>query len=241
MIVWTPAREFNGSEQTVDGNRKVLIVEDDETISELVRAILTDEGYTASTLSAIAPEAVRVAINRIEPDCVLLDSTTVGAYGASWETAAWAHIRGRPVPVVMFTAHAWDRREAEDGSSDRSRLAAFAAVVPKPFELDVLLEAVAKAVGRADPFDRSDTAETARTLGLQTKLEAAGATDIQTATHREWAMFRCVDGTLGQIYWWEREGVYYSLQYADGAPRLVGRFYDLDTAITLAMLPRPTN
>jgi CheY-like chemotaxis protein len=222
-------------------SRKVLIVEDDETVSEFVRAVLTDEGYTVSTLNAVAPEAVRVAVNQLEPDCVLLDSTTVGEYGASWETAAWAHIRGRPVPVVMFTAHTPDSREAEEGTSNRSRLAAFAAVVPKPFDLDALIEAVAQAVGHVAPFMRSDAAETARTVTLRTKLEAAGARDIQTASRREWATFRWADGTLGQIYWWEREGVYYLLRYGKGAPELVGRFYDLDAAINLAMLARPTD
>jgi CheY-like chemotaxis protein len=81
---------------------KILLVEDDLSISELVRVVLTDEGY-----------AVRVAVNQPEPDCVLLDSGAGSDYGESWETAAWAHARSRPVPVLMLSAHAAESLEAE--------------------------------------------------------------------------------------------------------------------------------
>jgi CheY-like chemotaxis protein len=216
--------------------RKVLVVDDDQTMSELVRAVLTDEGYAVSTLNAVGPEAVRVAVNRFEPDCVLLDSNSAGSYDESWKTAAWAHARGRPVPVVMFTAHAPASREAIEGTSDRSQAARFAAVVPKPFDLDELIGAVVHAVGEVKPFNDSGAAEAARTAALRAKLVAAGADDIQTSARREWATFRTAEGLLVQLYWWERDGAYYVLRFGNGAPETVGRFYDLDAAIALAML-----
>jgi hypothetical protein len=55
-------------------------------------------------------------------------------------------------------------------------------------------------------------------------------------SRREWATFETA-GTLCQLYWWQREGVYCVLRYSNGAPELVGRFYNLDAALTLAMLP----
>jgi hypothetical protein len=40
-----------------------------------------------------------------------------------------------------------------------------------------------------------------------------------------------------QIYWWQRDGVYYVLRYAESGGRVdqVGRVYDLDVAIALGM------
>jgi hypothetical protein len=43
-----------------------------------------------------------------------------------------------------------------------------------------------------------------------------------------------------QLYWWQGDGVYYVVRYAESGGRLdqVGRFHDLDTAITLGMSTR---
>jgi hypothetical protein len=67
---------------------------------------------------------------------------------------------------------------------------------------------------------------------------AAGAGDIQTSDRREWATFSAADRALVQLYWSERDGVYYVLRFSNGVPELVGRFYDLDAAIALAMVAR---
>jgi DNA-binding response OmpR family regulator len=52
---------------------KVLVVEYDPVIGDLVYAVLTDEGYDVEMLGATVPDAIRVAVGRFEPDCVLLD------------------------------------------------------------------------------------------------------------------------------------------------------------------------
>jgi CheY-like chemotaxis protein len=51
----------------------------------------------------------------------------------------------------MFTVDAGAASEAETGESARSRAAGFAAVLPKPFDLDELLGAVARAASAAEP------------------------------------------------------------------------------------------
>ena len=79
------------------GRRTVLVVDDDPVLANLVQAILTDEGYLVSVLTTVASDAIRTAVGRLEPDCVLLDSRGPADYGASWLDAAWAHARaGRP-------------------------------------------------------------------------------------------------------------------------------------------------
>ena len=85
---------------------KVLVVENDRGLSDLLYAILTDEGYEVAVLSAVTPDAVRVAVGQLEPDCILLDGAGAEGYGTSWEDAAWVRSRGRSIPTIMFTAHA---------------------------------------------------------------------------------------------------------------------------------------
>jgi CheY-like chemotaxis protein len=225
-------QEPRGSER-----RSVLVVDDDHDIAELVHAILTDDGYSVSVVHDQNPHAIRVAINKLEPDCVLLDGASPGEFGMSWDDAAWITSRSRPVPLVMFTAHKAAIREVADGDSERSRLARFSSTLGKPFDIDVLLDTVADAVGRTDPFSRTIFDERSRTAVLVERLKAAGARDIHASTRREWASFLTEDDTFVQVYWWERDGVYYLVSFALTGGRLetIGRFYDLGAAISVAM------
>jgi CheY-like chemotaxis protein len=188
----------------------VLCVDNDRDMAELVQAVLTDEGY--------------------------LDSDSDEDYGGSWQVAADLAERYRPVPVVMFSAHARATKEAERAESKRAVKAQFAAVLPKPFHLDDLLSSVATAVGRSVPFDRSRAAENERTRALVSALEARGASDINPSKLREWALFRDTRGVLAQLYWWQQRGVYQVGRYGeDGRMMMVGQFVNRDAAIELAL------
>jgi DNA-binding NtrC family response regulator len=221
--------------------KKVLVIDDDRDIGEIVHAILTDAGFRVSVLAQVQSDAIRVAVGQQEPDCVVLDGEGLVGYGTSWVDAEWMHVRGRRVPVIMFTVDVRAVQEAREATSRRSEAAAFAAILSKPFDVDELVDHVAQAVDQAIPFDLSSHGEIHRTSQLRQKLEAAGAREIRTSMRREWANFRTQDGTLVQIYWWQRDGVYYVLQLAESGRRVdqVGRFYDLDAAIALAMRARP--
>ena len=217
----------------------VLVVDSDQDVAHIAQVVLTDAGFTVSVLVQPHPDLIRVAVGQLEPDCVLLDGDAAG-YGNAWDVAAWLGMRERRVPVIMFTASQTAVREAREATSARSQAAHFDAVLSKPFDLDDLVDAVARAVGHAVPFDRTPAAEPERTARLRAKLEAAGAREIHMSTRREWANFRTADGTLVQIYWWQRDGVYYVMRHAETGGRIdqVGRFYDLDAAIALGMLVR---
>lgn len=128
---------------------RVLCVDDDHSIGETVQAILEEEGYDVTCLFEITDVALRRAIGDLDPDCVLLDSSSRSDYGASWDAAAWIHHLERTVPVVMFSAHLADSREAVANLTDRAREAGFAAVILKPFSLDQLVDAVSIAVARS--------------------------------------------------------------------------------------------
>ena len=220
---------------------RVLCVDDDRDVAEVVQAVLVDEGYEVTCLYDMSDDALPRVMGQFEPDCVLLDGTHATEYGSSWDAAKWLHGRGRRVPVVMLSAHTLDAAEAREGTSPRAMAADFAAVVVKPFHLDDLLAAVSTAVGRSEPFPRTAAAEAERTRRLVADLEAAGATDVQPSTRREWATFRNADGTVIQLYWWQGRGVYQVGRYEDdGRMRMLGQFVDRQTAIDLAVRPAPT-
>jgi hypothetical protein len=73
------------------------------------------------------------------------------------------------------------------------------------------------------------------------KLREAGARDIHPSTRREWANFYAGDSlsVVYFVYWSQRDGVYYvTRQDPDGGSmRQVGRFFDLDLAVALAVAP----
>lgn len=224
------------TEDTSADPLRVLLVDNDEDLAEVVKAILTDEGFAVTTLNETNHEAIAAAVGRVEPDCILLDSAEGPAFGGSWSEAAYLSQRARAVPSVMFTAHASAVSEARDRTSKRAIEADFTSIVPKPFTLDELLQAVGTATGRSRRFDRSEAADRQRTADLEEDLRAAGATDIRTSARREWATFVAPkDGQIYQIYWWQLKGLYMIGRYDDDARlELIGRFFERSAAITAA-------
>src|SRR5688500_3933414 len=108
-----------------DARAGVLVVEDDAVLGSPPDAALPDDGHAVTVLVRPTEDAVRVAVARLEPDCVLLDGERTGDYGRSWLDAAWAHARRRPVPVVMFSADAQAIAEAQSLATARSQEAHF--------------------------------------------------------------------------------------------------------------------
>ena len=219
------------------GPASVLVVDDDRDIGELVEAILTDAGYAVSLLHQLEPELVAAAVGRLEPDCILLDSSSAVDYGASWAIAERLAGRERPVPVVMFTAHHAAVHEAEAKTSDRSQAAHFAGVLAKPFDLDELLDLVQQATGVSVPFDRSPAADAARTQALVERLRTGGARDIRNSARREWVTFRSPASRFVQLYWWQLAGAYICGAYDEesGTMQPAGRFAELDEAVRHAL------
>ncbi len=215
----------------------VLVVDDDQDIAELVEAILTDEGFTVSRLVNLQQEALQETVGRLEPDCVLLDSSGASDYGSSWETAAYLTARGRRVPVIMFSAFPPAVEEVEQATSERSVAAGFSGIVRKPFDVEDLLAAVAQAVSESIPFDRSPQADAVRTQVLVERLRQGGATAIRRSTRREWVTFRTPRDSLTQLYWWQQRGVYLVGRYTSDGTTLepLGYFAEADAAISVAL------
>jgi CheY-like chemotaxis protein len=215
---------------------QILVIDDDRDMGEVVTAVLGDEGYAVTVLGQISDETVRAAIGSLEPDCILLDGVEAAEYAEAWATAADVRHRQRPIPTVMFTAHRFDADEATQGTSPRAVEAGFSAVVRKPFHIDDLIATVRRAVESGVPFNHSQRAEQARTDALVARLTAAGATEVQPSSQREWANFRNAAGDQMQLYWWQSAGAYLVARYSPNGHRmeLIGHYYGLEAAIAAA-------
>lgn len=213
--------------------KTIVVVDDDRDIAELVQTILLDEGFKVSCLYTPSADDVRAAVDRIEPDLVLLDGGHPAAYGPSWEIATWLASRPRPVPAVMLTGHVPDREEAALDASDRARAARIAGAIPKPFDIDRLIGAVHTAVGDTPPI--SDLQEADDQAKLLETLRAAGADELTgSKLNRVWATFRAgSDHSLYKIYRWRAAEAYFIGRYsADGRQlRPLAQFANLEALI----------
>ena len=100
---------------------RVLIVEHDGVVRELLETVLLDEGYQALAVRDTESPAVRAAVTRFSPNCVLLESCDVRDAGAAWETAAWLQRQPLGIPSIMLTAHRTEVQEARAGVTAQSR------------------------------------------------------------------------------------------------------------------------
>jgi CheY-like chemotaxis protein len=135
---------------------KILVVDDTPLLVDLVRDLLTVEGYKVATC-LLARQAYPM-VQRFKPDLVVLDIVMPEVSG--WEVLD--RIRSDPelqhIPIVICTA--WAEQAA--GRMLELRLPDLW-LVPKPFESADLTETVAEALdrlGRADGGRR--TADEAR-------------------------------------------------------------------------------
>jgi two-component system chemotaxis response regulator CheY len=119
-------------------NGPILVVDDDEVIVGFVAMALKDEGY--EVLKA-ANGAAALALTRVhQPGMILLDMKMPVMDG--WAFArAYSEQPKSSAPIVVMTAAADAAQRAADVGA--------AAFLPKPFELDALLELVERMTGRA--------------------------------------------------------------------------------------------
>ena len=146
---------------------RVLVVEDESAIAELIAINLRHAGYEVSVVTDA--EAARSSVDRVLPDLVLLDWMLPGQSGLALAKAWRAEARTKPMPIIMLTARAeeGDKLAGLDGGADdyltkpfspRELLARIRAVLRRraPQALD---EAVEVGGLRLDPATRRVTRE----------------------------------------------------------------------------------
>jgi CheY-like chemotaxis protein len=120
----------------------VLVVDDDQSICEIVAEALSLEGYAVVTAGNGAEALALVRAN--PPDSIVLDLMMPRLNGREFmEACRNENLCGRAPVLVM---------SADPGLAEAARELGAAACIAKPFDLDVLIEAMAHLVqGMAGP------------------------------------------------------------------------------------------
>lgn len=118
------------------GPRRVLVVDDDPDIRELLVSVLTDDGYEA--MAAKDGREALAVLDRWPADVVVLDLMMPVMDG--WTFAERMREKWS-IPIVVLSA-------ATDLARHAGRVGA-ADVVPKPFDIEMLLPRIAKVAGGA--------------------------------------------------------------------------------------------
>jgi CheY-like chemotaxis protein len=128
-------------------HKLVLIIDDDASIRELVRAILVEEGYLTATANHGA-EALAF-LEYLVPDLIISDMRMPVMDG--WHFAMELRARhDNQVPLLVMTA-------AVDAAKRAAEVDA-AGAISKPFDLDDLVQQVRATIGdghRSPPRERS--------------------------------------------------------------------------------------
>ncbi len=113
---------------------RILVIDDDPSILALVTALLQSAGYEV-TSTPDATEGLRLLVAD-QPDLVVLDMRMPVMNG--WQFSQELKARGISVPIVVMTA-------AQDARAWAEEIEA-AGYIGKPFDIDRLLEEVARAI-----------------------------------------------------------------------------------------------
>jgi DNA-binding NtrC family response regulator len=112
---------------------QILVIEDDRDIRNLIRQVLSDEGHDLMFVDGLdrAPQD-------LAPGLVVMDLVGLHPYESASARASVREVSLRypMTPIIVCTAH-------EPALKELDRLGA-AAVLPKPFGIDLLVQTVAR-------------------------------------------------------------------------------------------------
>lgn len=133
---------FGSVARRLAATRRVLVIEDEDDIAELLRAYFRASGCDLVHIDPDTPLAVLEALDANEPDCVVLDLNLPGFSGAE----AYRLLRTEPryalTPVIVVSA----RPDAQELVPARGGIDAF---VTKPFNVNALAELVVERMASA--------------------------------------------------------------------------------------------
>ena len=121
--------------------KKILVMDDDPTIADLLREALADEGYETymTTQSLRFYDAVR----EHQPDLILLD--LMMQYLDGRDELRLMEMGDHKIPVIVVTAFLDAKNEEEE-----FRKAGVVHIVYKPFDLDKLVDLVKSTIGEPE-------------------------------------------------------------------------------------------
>lgn len=134
---------------------KILVVEDEEAIQELIRYNLNKEGFDRVRLCDSGEEALTQA-QEFAPDLILLDLMLPGMDGLSVCRRLRRDARTASIPVIMLTAKSEESdivTGLEVGADD---------YLTKPFSPKVLVARIKSVLRRANPAETEESGSTLR-------------------------------------------------------------------------------
>ena len=135
----------------------ILIVDDEASIRKSLEGVLSDEGYSCA-LASDGADALAQLLS-LHPSLVLLDIWMPGMDGI--ETLRRMKAARPETPVIMMSGHATIStaiKATKVGASD---------FIEKPLELDLVLNAIRRALGTLDAVRGSAAGELARSIEIQ--------------------------------------------------------------------------
>jgi DNA-binding response OmpR family regulator len=119
-------------------SKKILVMDDDPTIADLLREALADEGYE----TYMTTQSLRFydAVSEHKPDLILLD--LMMQYLDGRDELKLMEMGNYNIPVIVVTAYLDAVKEEEE-----FRKAGVVHIVYKPFDLDKLVDLVRSTIG----------------------------------------------------------------------------------------------
>ncbi len=125
------------SDSTSNGEKRILIIDDDADIMLVLASVVEDAGYQVSTIDG-GNYLEQIDAGAL-PDLILLDMLLSGQDGRQIARRLKEQATTRRIPIVMLSAHPDAQREALEAGAD--------AFLAKPFDLDALLATIAAYLG----------------------------------------------------------------------------------------------
>ena len=120
--------------------KRLLVVDDADALRRLMLIFLEDEGY--AVIAVALPADAAALLREVEFDLVLTDSFSGSVGGVYFRTVEVIEAAGA-TPVALFSGH---RIELEPAQA-----AGFAAVIEKPFDIDILAQQIRTLLGSSRP------------------------------------------------------------------------------------------
>jgi DNA-binding response OmpR family regulator len=112
---------------------RILLAEGDPSIRELITELLTEEGHAITKVSA--PEEALSLAGEQNWDLFLVDPPAWAGYRYSEQVKGFVQSLAARAPVILCTAQLWAMHV-------QPREVGATAIIPKPFDIGMLLESV---------------------------------------------------------------------------------------------------
>ena|SRR5438046_10695571 len=124
---------------------RVAIIDDDESVRKAIGRLLRAHGMDPECFASA--EAFLESLTTRRPDCVLVDVRMPTMDGP--QLLVRLRSLSCDIPAIVITAHD-DSAGAAGGAPLQERFPGAVALVPKPFDDQILLQAIVRATGSRD-------------------------------------------------------------------------------------------